>query len=271
MKCERCQKDTFLPFKCQYCGGHFCSEHRLPENHDCSRIELAKMPKEETLPMSVQRQKSYEYTVTYAPQGIAKRKLWFSSKEITHLALAALLVIGVGLSLAGFQKLNPSMLPVFVTVFAASFLGHEMAHKIVAQRKGYWAEFRLTVMGAILTLLSILSPLFKIISPGAVMVSGYADTKSMGRISIAGPTTNITLSTIFLVATFLVPQDPSMVWVLVVCAALNAWISLFNLIPFGVFDGYKVFLWNKAVWALSFAVSVVLTAISYTLTPLWHL
>jgi Zn-dependent protease len=265
MKCEKCQNDTFLPFRCQYCGGYFCSEHRLPENHDCPRIELAKMSREETLPMTVQRQKSYEYTVTYAPQGIAKRKLWFSSKEITHLALAALLVIGVGLSLAGFQNLNSSMLPVFVTVFAASFLMHEMAHKIVAQRKGYWAEFRLTVMGAILTLLSILSPFFKIISPGAVMVSGYADTANMGRISIAGPTTNITFSTIFLVAAFLVPEDPSITMMLVVCAALNAWISLFNLIPFGVFDGYKVFLWNKAVWALSFAVSVVLTAVSYML------
>jgi len=97
------------------------------------------------------------------------------------------------------------------------------------------------------------------------MVSGYVNTQNMGRISIAGPTTNITFSTIFLVAAFLVPQDPSITWVLVVCAALNAWISLFNLIPFGVFDGYKVFLWNKTVWILSFAVSVVLTAISYML------
>jgi Zn-dependent protease len=228
-------------------------------------MELAKMPREETPPTTVQKQEPYEYTVTYAPTGTAKNKLWFSSKEITHLTLAALLVIGVGLSMAGFQNLGYLMLPAFIAVFAASFLVHEMAHKIVAQRKGYWAEFRLTVMGAILTLLSIISPFFKIISPGAVMVSGYVNTQNMGRISIAGPTTNITFSTIFLVAAFLVPQDPSITRVLVVCTALNAWISLFNLIPFGVFDGYKVFLWNKTVWALSFTVSVVLTAISYML------
>lgn len=265
MKCEKCQKDTFLPFRCQYCGGYFCSEHRLPENHDCPRMDLAKTPREEALPLTVQRQKSYEYTVTYAPQGIAKRKLWFSNKEITHLALAALLVIGVGLSMAGFQNLDYSVLPAFIVVFAASFFVHEIAHKIVAQRKGYWAEFRLTVMGAILTLISIISPIFKIISPGAVMVSGYANTENMGRISIAGPATNITLSTAFLAVAFLVPEDSSIAWVLMVCAALNAWISLFNLIPFGVFDGYKVFLWNKAIWALSFAASVVLTAISYML------
>jgi hypothetical protein len=35
--CENCgEKIGFLPFKCKYCGGSFCKEHRLPENHQCS-------------------------------------------------------------------------------------------------------------------------------------------------------------------------------------------------------------------------------------------
>ena len=35
--CEHCgEKINFLPFKCKYCGGAFCKEHRLPENHQCS-------------------------------------------------------------------------------------------------------------------------------------------------------------------------------------------------------------------------------------------
>ncbi|MHA1472127.1 MAG: AN1-type zinc finger domain-containing protein [Promethearchaeota archaeon] len=35
--CENCgEKISFLPFKCKYCGGSFCKEHRLPENHQCS-------------------------------------------------------------------------------------------------------------------------------------------------------------------------------------------------------------------------------------------
>lgn len=29
-----------LPFECNYCGGLFCSEHRLPENHTCSKIKV---------------------------------------------------------------------------------------------------------------------------------------------------------------------------------------------------------------------------------------
>ncbi len=35
MKCEVCGRGVWLPFKCNYCGGSFCCEHRLPENHGC--------------------------------------------------------------------------------------------------------------------------------------------------------------------------------------------------------------------------------------------
>jgi len=35
--CKFCGKETgILPFHCNYCGGKFCSDHRLPENHECS-------------------------------------------------------------------------------------------------------------------------------------------------------------------------------------------------------------------------------------------
>lgn len=257
MKCQKCGKEIFLPFKCPYCGGYFCSEHRLPENHECPRIELARAPKRETQPMTVQRQKPHEYTVTYAPLE-PKRKIHFSNKEIRHLTIAALLVIAIGLSFSinasgelGFLVLSSIML-------TASFLAHEIAHKLVAQKEGFWAEFRLIFTGAILTLLSIISPFFKIISPGAVMVGGFVDRERMGKISIAGPGINIMLSTIFLAAAFLFPQHTQ---IFIVSAIFNAWIALFNLIPFGMLDGFKIFLWNKTIWALAFTASLILTII----------
>jgi Zn-dependent protease len=226
------------------------------------------MPKDETPLTTAQKQKGYEYTITYAPQTKATSKMRFSPKEISHLTIAALLVIGVGLSLFGFQNLiitdSPS-LTIFIVALAASFFTHEMAHKLTAQRKGFWAEFRLTLMGAALTLLSVISPIFKVISPGAVMVSGFADAESMGKISIVGPATNIMLSTAFLAVSFLVPQDTPIAAILMVCAAFNAWIALFNLIPFGIFDGFKVFVWNKKIWLLAFTGSLILTAIYYGL------
>jgi len=37
-KCEQCGEEVLFPFKCNYCGKIFCSEHRLPENHQCPNL-----------------------------------------------------------------------------------------------------------------------------------------------------------------------------------------------------------------------------------------
>jgi membrane associated rhomboid family serine protease len=33
--CDACGKQENMPYQCRHCGGTFCAEHRLPENHDC--------------------------------------------------------------------------------------------------------------------------------------------------------------------------------------------------------------------------------------------
>jgi Zn-dependent protease len=269
MKCDRCQAETFLPFTCLYCGGHFCSEHRLPENHECPRMDLARLPKEKARPLAPQKGKSYEHSVIYTPPSKTNARMRFSKKEIGHLSVATLLVIAVGLSFIGLlglpsgnNVLNYAAVIVFVMMFSASFFAHEMAHKFVAQKEGYWAEFRLTLVGAALTLLSVIPIVFKIIAPGAVMIGGPADRRQVGRISIAGPATNIILSSTLLGAAILVPDYQR---IFLAGAAFNAWIALFNLIPYGIFDGLKVFGWNKKIWLAAFAVSLTLTAVSYVL------
>lgn len=224
------------------------------------------MLKSETQSTRVHPQKANEYTVNYALPANTRNEKHFSLREMVHLAAGTLLVTGVGFSLAGYQNIlnaDYSILAAFIATFVASFFVHEMAHKIVAQGKGFWAEFRLTAIGAVLTLLSVFSPILKIISPGTVIVSGSGNTESMGRIAIAGPAMNIIFS-ITLWAGALVPRPPSsLAFVLSVGAFLNSWIAVLNLVPFGVFDGFKVFRWSKRIWALAFATSLGLTVTSY--------
>ncbi len=38
-RCDVCGEEVTLPYKCRYCGGNFCAEHRLPENHDCDGLD----------------------------------------------------------------------------------------------------------------------------------------------------------------------------------------------------------------------------------------
>lgn len=153
------------------------------------------------------------------------------------------------------------MTSVFALVLTASFLVHEMAHKIIAQKNGLWAEFRLTTWGAVITLISVVLP-FKLISPGAVMISGPAQLDEVGKISIAGPSINLALCAVLLGAA-LVPSPYLSLFTFT--AYINATIAVFNLIPIGILDGYKIFSWNRKVWALAFAVAVAFAVPSYYL------
>jgi Zn-dependent protease len=229
-------------------------------------MEFARAPKQESA--APQTPSSYEYTVTFGHSRRVKGRIYFSPKELKHLAVATLLVVGIGLSGGLYSDVFSRVewaftLGAFTAILTASFFMHEIAHKVAAQRRGLWAEFRLMVWGAVLTLISLLTPVLKIIAPGAVVISGSAGQDEIGKISIAGPVTNIVLSTVLLGVAF-VPSAYSGIFFL--GAFFNGWLALFNLVPVGILDGYKIFSWNKVVWGLVFAASAALTVVSYIFT-----
>ena len=41
-RCEECGKEISMPYTCNFCGGKYCSEHRLPENHSCDGLSSYK-------------------------------------------------------------------------------------------------------------------------------------------------------------------------------------------------------------------------------------
>ena len=46
MNCEFCDTEIkTVPFKCKFCGELFCSDHRLPEKHNCVELKLYKQQK----------------------------------------------------------------------------------------------------------------------------------------------------------------------------------------------------------------------------------
>ncbi len=168
------------------------------------------------------------------------------------VGLTYFLYIGLG------SPSTPLILAGLTVAFTLSFLLHEIAHKFSAQHFRMWAEFRLTMQGALITLLSVfLPPPFKIISPGAVMIVGSGTRETVGKIALSGPVTNLLLSTgCILIAT--VTQD--LFWFV---AFINAFLAVFNLIPFGVMDGLKVFKWNRVFWAIAFVAAIALAAYTY--------
>lgn len=274
MKCQACATETMMPFRCPFCGGQFCSAHRLPENHKCPRIDHAKAQRQEQV-MTQQAYNSYNYSYALGQDPYKRRaRVAFSQKEVKHIGIAAALVLGIGISIGlygnyfgGFlPKWSWDMMALFAVFMTVSFLTHEIGHKVMAQKAGMWAEFRLTTWGAVLTLVSVFLP-FKMISPGAMMIGGTAPSgKDLLKISIVGVITNMIFAFVFLGLGFAFLSSPYYA-VLFFAAYINVFMALFNLIPFGILDGYKIFNLNKLVWVLAFIPSVVLTIITYLLIP----
>ncbi|KKH45574.1 AN1-type zinc finger domain-containing protein [Methanosarcina sp. 1.H.A.2.2] len=44
MECEICGKKEAYGFICRYCGKKCCSEHKIPEMHDCPYVSLVGKP-----------------------------------------------------------------------------------------------------------------------------------------------------------------------------------------------------------------------------------
>ena len=240
VKCDYCGKDEYMPFRCKYCGGYFCAEHRLPELHECTG--------------NYQYSRSTTGERRYNTQGFsykAPRQTRtfgiFGENEIRDLAIGLGLIMLVLLS--GYWRAlisSPTFLVGALLIFGSAFILHELAHKFMAQRLGYWAEFKINQQGILITLISLISP-FKIIAPGAVMIGNIASWDHYGKISIAGPATNIGLGLLFLLIRILTGNG-IIASLANVGMNINASLALFNLIPLGIFDGAKIIKWNRYVW-----------------------
>lgn len=310
VKCDFCGKEDYLPFKCRYCNGYFCAEHRLPENHNCSKAYQA--PKKERKTKKEPREMEKESQEEDVEKDIVPRrivqgrsvsrlgKLSTSKTEVAHLFAATVLILAVVFSslifnviwiftsgLGGFvfgtliwlvfsgSTWLLSYIPGlsnFLTFFQidnvlwlgliviASFLLHELSHKLVAQMYNLWAEFRIVLFGIFFTILSIFTFL-KFLAPGAVMISGPSDLQSMGKTSISGPLVNLALGASLFVLSFLFPNlhvqslfsQVNLSYIMIVGASINANLGLFNMSPVPPFDGYKVWQWSKRIWIVTFA------------------
>lgn len=183
----------------------------------------------------------------------------FSAIEIRDLAKAWLAItLAFTIVLFGTGKGFLTYFLIYGVAVGISFLCHELGHKFVAQRYRLWAEFRsFDFMLLLAVACSFLGFVFA--APGAVMISGHIDEKKNGKISLMGPLTNIVLAFAFIVAFFVATQlslSSELVrnTMLVGGFKINSWLALFNLLPFGNFDGTKILKWNKMVYAIMVAV-----------------
>jgi len=283
LKCEYCGIEESLPFVCNYCGGVYCGDHRLPETHQC-KGDLSQKRAVVAPPATTFSWSGSTYT---APVTTPTRSASIFSEIELRDILIAWFALGVAFFLAEtgavfdlsiitsnarllFPILGKNYYPTASQIFLIAlfsvgpgFVLHELSHKFVAEHYGFWAEFRMWPLGLVIALAtSVVGFIFA--APGATYISGTNISESEnGVISIAGPLTNIGVGLVFLPILVL----GSGVWEVLgfVGLYINMFLATFNMLPIMPLDGAKVFRWSKPRWAALFVPLVVLVFILITL------
>jgi len=204
-------------------------------------------------------------------------------REILEFGVSVVwLAIAFGIYFAGGIKafstlhtLGTDILESLFVVFFA-FVLHELAHRIAARRYGFQAVYHVWIPGLLLAMGAALLG-FLLAAPGGVYIpigQNTAENRAkVGKSALAGPVVNMVLTVVFTVLFLILDsfgqifkssagtaaQIPSYILdTASMGAVINAWLALFNLIPWGNFDGQKVFQWNKKVWTIFFVGSIVL-------------
>ena len=197
----------------------------------------------------------------------------FTKIEIRDLIISSLVIA----FLFSFINLTIETYIISFLLVAPTFILHELAHKYVAEKKGYKANYVLWPTGVITSIIFSFMTFGRVVfaAVGAVSISSISESRvgykyanlgreDMGKIAIAGPLVNFSLSIIGYIFS---PFSP----IFTLFAEINAVIGLFNLIPFPPLDGIKVFGWSRIAWSLMTIVGITLMFLPPYIGIVWSI
>ena len=132
------------------------------------------------------------------------------------------------------------------------FIVHEMAHKFTAMRYGFWAEFQMSSMMLVVAVAMAAIAGIVFAAPGATVIYGnYISKDENGKISLAGPLSNLILVIPFAAVLFAGITTGAAILSIIGLEGIrvNAMLAAFNLLPIGPLDGAKILKWNPVVFA----------------------
>jgi Zn-dependent protease len=181
----------------------------------------------------------------------------FSAIEVVHI-LASVVTIAFAFTLFKPEGFNPEQFAIILIAVGSAFVLHEIGHRTVARSYGVHSEYRAWTWGLCLAIAMAFATQgsFVFAAPGAVYIFGRVTREQNGKISIAGPATNLLVALAFLALFLATPYKE----LCATAAYVNLVLGAFNLMPFGPLDGTKIYAWNAKAWAALFALFFIALA-----------
>ncbi len=150
-RCDQCGQDENMPYECGYCNGTFCSQHRLPENHECPGLHGWDDPDgvfDSGFDDSVQNQarsgrttvmdRVQKLTATGGPLAYFRGNLSYTFLAIMWVVFFLQQIVGTFVSLRLYEALfvlssqQPEFMWTWITsIFSHGGFGHILVNSIV--------------------------------------------------------------------------------------------------------------------------------------------
>jgi Zn-dependent protease len=167
-------------------------------------------------------------------------------------------ILSIVVALGGWQILNKNYYysPIFIGILIG-FISHEYMHRFVSRRYHMASRYTANLLGVLITLVSSVLPI-KLLMPGYVKTWTFGPVSRKGVLYsvVAGPLTNIVIATILFIASFFIGGSFLIKSFIMGIGWINAYISLFNLLPIPPLDGEKIIRLDLILWIIMFVVSL---------------
>jgi len=276
--CSYCGKKVSMPFRCSLCGESHCTEHRLPESHNCINIGAYQTESYKKQKVALRdearsiKQSNFQDTAKTSSRGGAQmmqppaQGLWSSGnkpKDLVYLSLVVALAGYIGNLRYVLPFSGSEILTSLIFTLGISYVGVVAVSTIrdrISREEGVSSYFVFYKIGLIITLISTLigavtGLLLRFMWPGFFIIQGGFSDRSQGRPALY---TAIGFLATWAVLNFLVTRtitlmftDTSIGILLIFLSSITARSLLFLGVLGLIYEGRSIYNWKKNyLWAL---------------------